>query len=394
MESNYKANRRKGSRPLTLWNLSLMADIGLNIMWHNKLRLVATLLGVIFASILANQSIGIMLALINKSAMLIRNAKADIWILPPATEFLVPGRYIATSSVLRARSSAEVADAQPFLLAGGSIALPNGSSDGLTLVGTTAPAHIGGPWNVVAATPNALAGDQLILESADLVRFPGVTLGSTHEVNGQSITISGLTWGAQQMEAPLAFGSFDLVRDLAKIPIDKATAGLVVLRPGVDPATARARLQQELPEAMVVTKAELDKVITNTMLTKTPIGVVFGSLAAFGIAIGFVMVSLSVFSGVSENLREFGTLRAIGARTGDLTILMLIQACAYATMGSVIGIGLVSAVALLIRSAALVVVIEPFMIWSTFAAMVLMCCSAALVSMVRIWRIEPGMVFR
>jgi putative ABC transport system permease protein len=393
MKSNQPVTNKR-RRPGVGRNLALMASIGLKMMLNNKLRLVATLLGVVFASVLGNQSIGTMISLIRKSSMLVRNAGADIWIVPPATELLVPGRHIALSAIQRARLHPGVKDAQPLLLASGSIKLPTGGSDGVTLVGSVAPRYLGGPWNVVSRGTPRMRGDYLVLDVADQDRLAGFGVGAEREVNGQRITIGGLTWGAQQMESPLAFAEFDLVRDLSKTDNDRATAGLVVLNPGVNPAQTRAALQKELPDLLVMTTDEFIDVLSRTILTKTPIGAVFGSLAAFGVVIGFVMVSLSVFSGVSESLREFGTLRAIGARTSDLTWLLMLQSLLYAAVGTLIGLGAFSGLAMLIRSPGLIVLVHPTMIWGTFLVMVAMCCSSALLALVRVWRIEPGMVFR
>ena len=58
-----------------------------------------------------------------------------------------------------------------------------------------------------------------------------------------------------------------------------------------------------------------------------------------------------------DNLREFGTLKAIGCTNRDLTVLLLVQSVTYALIGSFVGLGLVTRVGEAIRSPKLVPII-------------------------------------
>jgi putative ABC transport system permease protein len=377
------------------YRFATMARIGWALMTHNRLRLLATLLGVVFATILANQAIGTLLGLMDKFAMLERHADADIWIVPIGTQVLNGGKTISMSAVLAARGIPGVQATVPMVMVGGSIKTPNGGAEPLQIVGTAGPHYLSGPWNLVAGSKEALAqGDTIIVEDSQREEFGNLNLGSQREVNERLTTIVGFTFGAAGIGASYAFADYEYARELGKVASDQTNFGLVKLQPGADANAVRDQLAAQLPDATIMTRAQLDRMMINNLLRVTPIGIIFSALAAFGVVIGFIIVSLSIFSAVSDNLREFGTLKAVGARGFDLALLLLAQAVCYGVLGATLGLGTVSAIAKLISSGKMLILIEPWMIAATFVLMTGMCCVASLISLIRLWKVEPGMVFR
>jgi putative ABC transport system permease protein len=110
--------------------------------------------------------------------------------------------------------------------------------------------------------------------------------------------------------------------------------------------------------------------------------------------VGFTVVALMMFSAVLDNLREFGTLKAVGATTWDLSKLLLVQAVLYASLGTLIGLALVGRLAEAIRSPQLALVLPPELFAITGVVMTALCILASLASIVRLHKLEPAMVFR
>jgi hypothetical protein len=90
---------------------SLMGRVGLAMMFHDKSKLLGTLVGVIFAVVLSNQQAGTFLGLVQKNVMLVDNAGADLWITPKASESLLSaaGQTVNTAALHRARTTPGVA---------------------------------------------------------------------------------------------------------------------------------------------------------------------------------------------------------------------------------------------------------------------------------------------
>ena len=372
-----------------------MAQVGLRMMFHDKLKMLGTLVGAVFAVVLSNQQAGTFMGLIYKNIMFIEQTEADLWIAPPGTEQFQAGRTLSTAALLRARGTKGVRWAEPLLVGGASVALPDGGSEPVTLIGIKLAHRAGGPWNLIAGSAaNLQHADTMIFEDSEREKLGGLNLGSVREVSGHRTLVGGFTWGLLPFGPSYAFAEFDYARLLLHAASDQTNFVLVRAAPGADLSALRAELQQRLPETKVMTRAEYSRSIIRFLLTRSPIGVTFGTSTLFGLIVGFVIVALSMFSAVVDNLREFGTLKAIGATTWDLAKLLLVQSVAYAWLGSLIGLALVTRLAETIRSPKLAVILPPQLLLGTTLLMTVLCVSAASLTLLRIRKVEPAMVFR
>ena len=128
--------------------------------------------------------------------------------------------------------------------------------------------------------------------------------------------------------------------------------------------------------------------------TAAQLGISFGTSTTFAVIVGFVIVALSMFSAVVDNVREFGTLKAMGARNFDLALLLWTQSLVYAFLGTTFGLFLVTRMAEGIRSANLTLVL-PWWMWAgSYGFMAVLCILASTLALIRVRNVEPGMVFR
>ena len=234
----------------------------------------------------------------------------------------------------------------------------------------------------------------MFFEDSDRDKLGGLNLGSVREVNGRMIQVGAFTWGLLPFGPSYAFAEYDLARQLLKIDRDRTNYILVGVEPGADPNVVRARLQAQFPEMKVMTRQEFSRSAVRYVLIRTPIGITFGTSTVFGLVVGFVIVALTMFSGVIDNIREFGTLKAIGATNWDLAKLLLAQAIAYALVGSLLGLSAVTSIANAIRSPKLGILIGPELALGTTALMILLCILASSFALLRLRKLEPAMVFR
>jgi putative ABC transport system permease protein len=374
-----------------------MARIGLRMALHDRMKFAAALIGVVFAVLLSNQQAATFLAIVNRNVMVVdANPDVDLWITPPQTEILQPGKLLSQAPLNQARGMPGVAWAEPILIGGATISRPEGGSEQAVLIGTRGPAWKGGPFNMVAGSADALAEpDSMIFEDSDREKFGGINLGSVREVNGRRIKVVGFTWGLVPFgPSSYTFADFDLARQLMHTDTDQSSVILVGLEPGADRAKVARELQKRMGAEQVSTRDEFRRTLVNYMLTKTPIGVVLGSSTAIGLLVGFVMVALTMFSAVLDNLREFGTLKALGATTLDLARLLWVQAIVYGLIGAAVGSVLVGRVATATRSAQIAMQLPPVLLLSTAGVAVVMCLVASSVAVLRVRAIEPAMVFR
>lgn len=373
--------------------------LALKMMFHDKPKLIGTTLGVVFAVVLSAQQLGILFGLLQKNTMFVDNANADIWVTPPGTNQLQPGKRLPDTVRLQALTTEGVADARPLIYGTGSIQRPWGGSEPVGIVGFDLPTHegaewIGGPWNIVAGSREALAlPNAVFLDDARREKMGDVNLGSEREINGHALRVVGFTWGLLPFGPPYTFVETKVGRSLLEMGPEEQHFVLVDVAEGEDHEVVAQRLQERLPETRVMTKATFHDSIVATLLGEQ-LGLTFGTSTAFGLLIGFIIVALSMFSSVLDNLKEFGTLKAIGSTNGDLSRLLIVQSVMYAALGSFIGLGMVGFAAEGIRSASLTMIVPLELIVATPVVMTALCVIASVLALRRVRKLEPGMVFR
>ena len=389
------AGDRPSRSPVRFLRMRTMTRVAMRMIFHDRLKFAGTLFGVIFAVVLTNQQLGVFLGLLSKNTMFIDNAGAELWIVPASTKTLQAGKPLPMSALYTARTIPGVAWAEPLLFGGATISLPAGGSEPLTLIGTTAAHWRGGPWNVVAGTVDALrTPETMFFEDSERDKLGGLNIGSVREVNGHRTIAAGFTWGLLPFGPSYAFTEYDNARVLMGTPSDETSFVLIGVAPGANVDSVEQALAASIHGNQVLSTSEFRSLVLNYLLTQTGIGTTTGSSTIMGLLIGLIIVSLSMFSGVVDNIREFGTLKAIGCRNRDLAFVLLLQATVYAVIGSVIGLRLVSLMSDAIRSPKLALVLP----WQVFAAtpfaMAFLCGVASLLALKRIRKVEPGMVFR
>ena len=109
---------------------------------------------------------------------------------------------------------------------------------------------------------------------------------------------------------------------------------------------------------------------------------------------GVVIVSQTIYSATIEHLREFGTLKAIGATNRDVYWIILKQALINALIGYTIGLAITLIAVRALGATGMVLVIPPGLMLSVFVLTVAMCATASVVSVRKALNVDPLVVFR
>jgi putative ABC transport system permease protein len=108
--------------------------------------------------------------------------------------------------------------------------------------------------------------------------------------------------------------------------------------------------------------------------------------------VGAAIVAVTLYSTAIDRARDYGTLKAIGARRRDLLWLLLVQAWLFAAAGDVVGIAAFLAVRHLFPALPLVAPHE--LIVGVALAAFASCTLASLAAIRRVLQLDPALVFR
>jgi putative ABC transport system permease protein len=373
-----------------------MARLCVSMLWHDKLKLAGTLVGVAFAVILSNFQIALFLGLLLRNTMYVDRVEADVWITPKNTQILEGSDGTIPKNIVPvARSVKGVAWSAPILMGTGGLKLPGGGQKSVRLVGTELPDAKGGPFHVVAGKVEDLGlPDAMFFEDSRRERFGALNLGSVREVNGHRVHAVGFTSGLVPFGPAFAFSSFNTAREILGRPSDEVNYVMIGLAPGADVNEVVRNLQKTFPDQLVMPRSELRMRTIFYILNESGIGQSIGMGVVMSLFCGFAIVALTMFSAVVDHVREFGTLKAIGATNTDLAKLLLAQALTCAIAGAMIGEAIVAQMVTGIRGPELPLALPAWLMGGTVVGMVVICVLASIMALLRVRAIEPAMVFR
>jgi putative ABC transport system permease protein len=375
--------------------MPLIFTLAARNLFHDRLRFVATLIGIAFSMILVTVQTGLYLGFGRMVTTMIDHAGADLWILPLGTKCFEDSPSLDDSKRFRALSIKGVADAVPLVIGFAAWKMPGGGNSPVFVIGSNLRAGGLRPWNVVAGSVEALEIPGAVAIDRSYLQPLGVSgLGATAEVRDQKVEVRALTRGIRSFTTtPYLFAPLERARSYTGMASNKDTYVLVRVAPNADFETVRSRLQSNISNVEVLTSAEFRDRSRSFWLFGTGAGAGLFAGALLGVIVGTVIVAQTLYASTKDHLNEFATLRAIGSSGRYIYKVIIIQA----VLSAIIGFCLAAGIGLLIVRAtaetALPIVLTPGLTMSLFALAVVMCVVSAVGAIAKVMRIDPAMVF-
>lgn len=355
---------------------------------RDRLRLLLSVLGVAV-------SIGLILLLSGYRAGVYRQASAYLDNTPGSVVVAERGirDFLGTSSALPPGAEAAVRQ-----VSGVERVIPvvsqfvvferHDRKDGMFLVGYD-PADGGGPWKIVEGREPA-ADDELVIDRTT-ARQHQIALDDTLAVLDRTARVVGLSDDTTFWAGSIAFARITMLESLLRAPGLRSFL-FVTSAVGVSTETLRDRLA--LPGTEALLKAEV--IANDRQLMARVYDAPIGLMVAIAFVVGVLVVGLVIHTATIERRREYGALKAIGARNRTLYRIVAIQAFIAAALGTVGGVGLAfgAGAALMAWRPQFRVDIEPGAVAVVLASSLLMALLAALIPARSIARLEPAEVFR
>jgi putative ABC transport system permease protein len=375
--------------------MPLIFKLAFRNLFHDRLRLVATVIGIVFSIVLVTVQMGLYLGFGRMVTTMIDHASADLWIMPQGTKCFEDPSLLDDRKRFRVRAIDGVADVTPLVTGFADWRMPSGSSTPVFIVGSDLRSKGLLPWNVVEgrieglSVPNTVAVDRSYL---DRLGISG--LDATAEIRRQRVRVMALTSGIRSFTTtPYIFMSLDRARAYTGVSANEATFILVRLTPGADVESVRRQILEAVSDVEVLTPAEFRDRSRSFWLFGTGAGAALFAGALLGIIVGAVIVAQTLYSSTKEHLIEFATLRAIGSSSLYIHKVIICQALISAVIGFCIAALIGDGVVRLTAESALPIVITPGLTFVLFLLTVAMCVGSATAAIVQITRIDPAVVF-
>jgi len=373
-----------------------MASLAIRNLFHDKIRLAVTLTGIIFSVVLVAVQTGLFLGFTTTTSNVIDNSGADFWITSKGVQYIEAGVPFPEKKLYHARAVEGVQEAEKYIVRFGQWKRPDGADQSCEIIGFDPDTRLGGPWRVAEGSVH----DLKLQDTVMIDRFYAPKLGVTHlgqslEIRGVRARVVGFTEGIRTFTtSPLVFTSYKNAQRYSDLQTGQTMYLLVTARPGVDRERVRAALLGQLSDVDVLTTAEFSGKTTRYWMFGTGAGVTVIMAAVLGLLVGVVVVAQTIYAATIDHIREFGTLKAMGATNGYIYRVILQQAMVSAAIGYAVGIALAILVEVSSRASGANIVLPASVRAGLLATTLAMCVSAAMVSIHKATTIDPAMVFK
>jgi putative ABC transport system permease protein len=370
---------------------------------HDLRRLVVAIAGVAFAVILIFMELGFLNALLESTVQLLRKVDGEIVIVSSAQYSLMAGERFDLRRLYQAREVEGVASAAPVYVE---------TTAGLIRI----QGERGYPIRVIAVDEgvHALNVPQLTSSSAQL-NSPGVALGDIasrpeyrvddravpRELNGQQVQLIGTfrlgvdfsTDGNLLMTAD-NFARYFPRRGNGR-PRSIVDLGVVKLQEGVNPIEVRDVLRAALPsDVEPLLREDLIDREKTFWATNAPLGYIFLVGAVMGFVVGIVICYQIIHADISDHMREFATLKAMGYRSPFFLYLVLRQSLYLSLLGFAPGLAIsYAAYQLLTAITGLTMQLTLTLAATVLGVTALMCVISGLFAVNKLLRADPAELF-
>ena len=374
-----------------------MIDVALRMLVHDRSRFVITLAGVAFAVTLVIVQVGLFRGLLANATVTIEHADADLWVTSKNTPNIDLPHFFPETQVMRVRSIPGIARADNLLVAFIGMQLPTGAEETLIVYGLADPLAWRLPWSVTEGRAEQIQhGKSMLLDDSATRRFGAFAVGDRRELFGEGLDIVGRTEGGLSFTTmPLAFTSFDVAQSLEPNLYRGRTAYILVkLDACADAESIASEIRRRLPYNDVYTKGAWERRTRDYWVTSTGLGMNMGLTVFLGILVGVTVVAQTLYAATLEHVREFGTMKAMGASNSHILGLIATQAGASAIVGYVVAWPFIGLVRIGARQLALDVALTPSSAMLVFVGALTLCLAASFVTFRKIASIDPAIVFR
>jgi putative ABC transport system permease protein len=190
----------------------------------------------------------------------------------------------------------------------------------------------GGPWKIAEGRAPR-TNEELVLDSV-LANRHDIRIGESMKVMGIDFKVVGLSNGTTSWMTSFFFMRKEAAENLVRVP--GATSFLLVTPvEGASPEAVRLQLSQiDGVEAYYKTTVAENDLKLFAKVFSVPLRLMVG--IAFGV--GTLVVGLVIYTATIERQREYGVLKAIGARNRTLYKVVVYQAITSAIAGAALGV--------------------------------------------------------
>lgn len=375
-----------------------MLKIAWKFIKFDKAKSIGVIVGILISTFLIGQQLGVFFFLTGLMSTLATDVKADIWVVDSKTNDVNQLGRLDIRNLRAVQGINGVKEAFPLIITGASCNYKNGTSGAITLLGVDEK-HINNLLDKNKITAGEI-GD-LQLDGAVSGEFfekknlgGNIDLGTSFEINGKRALFVLQTKGFRGFGSSFCVTTIERARFFSNQSVNNISAVLVNVESGKNVDVIVANINKTIYGVRAWSSQKLASSSVRKILSSSGIAVSTGTLIIFALIAGFFIIGLTMYSSALDRLKDYGTLKAIGAGNNYISRLILMQALLFSVVGFFIGFVLLEGFRRGVAPSGLIFSFSPLMLIAMFGTIAIISLSGASFALNRIRSVEPATVFR
>lgn len=412
-----------------------MSSIARRNLFEDIPRFLVAQAGIMFAVSLVTIQTGVLSGFIRSVGVIVDHAKADIWVANQDMVQLELTLPMPAASLNQAKRVAGVDRAEPLVMAGGTWRSPSGEINLVRVFGFEPEGQLFNDFNLTQGNVSNLKQPYSVMVDESITDSLGVQqINDTATLGSLGLKVVGFTKGAQSItsspylftsvENAKAFSTAGLTANLncrlqagdflctnvyQRSPNANPTATkptplsatdpisyiLVRAKSGEDLEALKQQLEKALPGTRAYTQVEMASRTRDFWVRRTGVGFILGLGAAVGVIVGVVIVGQILYSSVSDHMKEFATLKAMGVSDKVVYGIIIRQALWMGVLGYLPSLALCLGLgAWTFQTQGIMILITPLTAAGVLGLTIFMCVGSAIFAIQKITRVDPAIVFK
>jgi len=383
-----------------------MIAIALKMLIGDRAKYFGIIIGLTFASLLITQQAGIFVGLMSRTYGAIEDLRLpDVWVMDRQVQFIDDVKPLQETMVSRVRGVKGVEWAVPLYKGLIKARLDNGAFQTCNVMGLDDSTLIGGPPIMVKGKLSDLwRADSVIVDEYGAAEKLGhilpngktvpLDVGDVMELNDHRAVVVGICKNTRTFQSqPVVYTTYTRATTFAPHERKLLSFVLVKAKQGVDPNALCKALENATGQA-AYTRDGFEQLTYDYFMKATGIPINFGIAVGLGFLVGTIIAGQTFYNFTLDNLRYFGALKAMGASNRQLLGMILMQALLVGAIGYGLGVGIASVMGWCLRNTELSFRLPAPLLGASAGAVMLICILSALLSIRKVMRLEPAIVFK
>lgn len=375
-----------------------MLTIAWKFIKFDKAKSIGIIVGILISTFLIGQQLGVFFFLSGLMGALATDVEADIWVVDSKTDDVNQLGRLDIRNLRAVQGINGIKEAFPLIIAGASCNFENGSSGAVTLLGVDE-----NHFSALVSKDKIMAGNiaDLQLDGAVSAEFfekknlgNNIDLRTNLEINGKRAFFVLQTKGFRGFGGSFCVTTIERARFFSNQPSTSISAVLVNVANPKEIDKVVTNINKNMYSVRAWPAQKLASSSIKKILASSGIALSTGTLIIFALISGFFIIGLTMYSSALDRLKDYGTLKAIGASNTYISKLILTQAMLFTIVGFVVGLALLEGFRIGVAKSGLIFSFSPLVLFIMFVTIGLISVSGASFALSRIRSVEPAAVFR